>query len=74
MTPGPMYIPFQDRYEACFRQELVRRKQGDEDEIMLAELDEPGEVYEEDEWDKEFENEERYVQACSPEGAKHENI
>jgi hypothetical protein len=50
---------------------LVRQKQGDEDEIMLAEL---GEAYEEDEWDEEFEDEERPVQACSQEGAKHENI
>jgi hypothetical protein len=35
---------------------LVRQKQGDEDEIMLAEL---GEVYEEDDWDEESEDEER---------------
>ena len=41
---------------------------------MLAELDELGEVYEEDDWDEEFEDEERCVQACSQEGAKHENI
>jgi hypothetical protein len=70
----PMSIPFQDRYEARFRLELVRQKQGDEDEIMLAELDELGEVYEEDDWDEDFENEERCIQACSQEGAKHENI
>ncbi len=32
----PMSIPFQDRCEARFRLELVRQKQGDEDEIMLV--------------------------------------
>jgi hypothetical protein len=48
----PMSVPLQDRCEARFRLELVRQKQGDEDEIMLAEL---GEVYEEDEWDEEDE-------------------
>ena len=47
-----MSVPLQDRCEARFRLELVRQKQGDEDEIMLAEL---GEVYEEDEWDEEDE-------------------
>jgi hypothetical protein len=66
-----MSIPPQDRCEARFRLELVRQKQDDEDEIMLAEL---GEVYEEHDWDEDFENEEWYVQACSQEGAKHENI
>jgi hypothetical protein len=48
----PMSIPLQGRCEARFRLELISQKQGDEDEIMLAEL---GEVYEEDEWDEEDE-------------------
>ena len=61
-----MSIHCYDGREARFRLELVRYKQGDEDEIMLAALAELGEVYEEDDWDEDFENEARYVQVCSP--------
>ena len=69
-----MSIPLYDGREARFRLELFQHRQGSEDDLILATLDELGEVYEEDEWDEEFGDEERYVQACSPEGAKHENI
>jgi hypothetical protein len=61
-----MSIPLYDGREARFRLELVRYKQGDVEDLMLAALAELGEVYEEDE--------EQYLQACSREGAKHENI
>ena len=54
---------------------LVWHKHGDEEELILAVLVELSEVYEEDEWDELYEEEEKkYVQACSQEGAKHENI
>ena len=69
-----MSISLYDGREARFRLELFHHRQGNEDDLILATLDELGEVYEEDEWDEEFEDEERYVQAGSPEGAKHENI
>jgi hypothetical protein len=69
-----MSIPPYDGREAHFRLELFHHRQGSEDDLILAMLDELGEVYEEDESDEEFEDEERYIEACSPEGAKHENI
>jgi hypothetical protein len=54
-----MSIPLYGGREARFRLELFHHRQGNEDDLILATLDELGEVYEEDEWDEEFENEER---------------
>ena len=54
-----MSIPLYDGREARFRLELVRYKQRDEDDLMLAALGELGELYVEDDWDEEFEDEER---------------
>jgi hypothetical protein len=71
---GLMSIPLYDGREARFRLEMVRYKQGDEDDLMLAALGDLGELYVEDDWDGGFEDEQRYEQACSQEGAKHENI
>ena len=56
---GIMSIPLYDGREARFRLELVRYKQSDEDDLMLAALGELGELYVEDDWDEEFEDEER---------------
>ena len=56
---GLMSIPFYDGREARFRLELVREEQGDEDELMLAAPGELGELYMEDNWAEEFEDEER---------------
>ena len=56
---GIMSIPLYDGREARFRLELVRYKQRDEDDLMLAALGELGELYVEDDWDEEFEDEER---------------
>jgi hypothetical protein len=53
---GIMSIPLYDGREARFRLELVCYKQRDEDDLMLAAL---GELYVEDDWDEEFEDEER---------------
>ena len=69
-----MSIPLYDGREAHLLLELFHHRQGKEDDLILATLDELGKAYEEDEWDEEFEDEERYVQTCSPEGAKYENI
>ena len=63
-----MSIPLYDGREARFRLELVRYKQGDEDDPMLAAPGELGELYVEDDWDGGFEDEQRYEQACSQEG------
>jgi hypothetical protein len=71
---GLMSIPLYDGREACIRLELVRYKQGDEDDLMLAAPGDLGELYVEDDWDGGFEDEQRYEQACSQEGAEHENI
>jgi len=71
---GLMSILLFDGREARFRLELVRYKQGDEDDLMLAAPGDLGELYVEDDWDGGFEDEQRYEQACSQEGAKHENI
>jgi hypothetical protein len=57
--------PVNDGREARFRPKMAHYKRSDEEDLLLAALAELGEVYEEDE--------ERYVQACSREGAKHEN-
>jgi len=46
-----MSIPLYDGREACIRLELVRYKQGDEDDLMLAALGDLGELYVEDDWD-----------------------
>ena len=56
---GIMSIPLYDGREARFRLELVHYKQSDEDDLMLAALGELGELYMEDDWDEEFEDEER---------------
>ena len=56
---GIMSIPLYDGREARFRLELVCYKQSDEDDLMLAALGELGELYVEDDWDEEFEDEER---------------
>ena len=56
---GIMSIPLYDGREARFRLELVRYKQRDEDDLMLAALGELGDLYVEDDWDEEFEDEER---------------
>jgi hypothetical protein len=63
-----MSILLYDGREARFRLELVCYKQGEEDDLRLAA---PGELYVEDGG---VEDEQRYEQACSQEGAKHENI
>ncbi len=57
---GLMSLPLYDGREARFRLELVRYKQGDEDDLMLAALGELGELYVEDDGDGGFEDEERY--------------
>jgi Domain of unknown function (DUF5348) len=56
---GIMSIPLSDGREARFRLELVCYKQSDEDDLMLAALGDLGELYVEDDWDEEFEEEER---------------
>jgi len=56
---GIMSIPLYDGREARFRLELVCYKQRDEDDLMLAALGELGELYVEDDWDEEFEEEEQ---------------
>jgi hypothetical protein len=55
-----MSISLYDGREARFSLELVRYKQGDEDDLMLAALGELGELYMEDDLDERFEDEERY--------------
>lgn len=55
-----MSISLYDGHEARFSLELVRYKQGDEDDLMLAALDELGELYVEGDWDERLEDEERY--------------
>src|SRR5260370_8363492 len=68
---GIMSIPLYDGREARFRLELVCDKQSDEDDLMLAALGELGELYVEDDWDEEFQDEEREKRPCSQQGPDH---
>ena len=68
--PAPMSIPHYDGREARYRLEMIHQQRcmRDEDEHIMTTLGELGKVHEE------FEDEQRYEQACSQEGATHENI